>query len=182
MSAARDSTLILGGAKSGKSSYAQALAEAWGGRLVYVATAQAGDQEMKTRIARHQAQRGQAWDTLEEPLELEAALKRADGEDTVLLVDCLTLWLSNLMLAAELDDAALQERFEALRRVLPDLRSRIILVANEVGMGIVPDNALARRYRDQAGSLSQQLAKTCGRVILVTAGLPLALKGDLPNF
>ena len=182
MSAASDSTLILGGAKSGKSSYAQALAEAWGGRLVYVATAQAGDQEMKARIARHQAQRGEAWATLEEPLELEAALKRADGADTVLLVDCLTLWLSNLMLAADLDDAALQKRFEALSRVLPELRSRVILVANEVGMGIVPENALARRYRDRAGSLNQQLARTCGRVILVAAGLPLALKGDLPNF
>ncbi len=181
MSVPADSVLVLGGTKSGKSSYAQALAEAWGGRLVYVATAQAGDEEMQARIARHQADRGQAWSTVEEPLELETALKKTDALGTVLLVDCLTLWLSNLMLAAELDDEGLQERFTALSGLLPSLASRVILVANEVGMGIVPENALARRYRDQAGSLNQQMARACNRVILVTAGLPLALKGGLPQ-
>ncbi|MEW5913704.1 MAG: bifunctional adenosylcobinamide kinase/adenosylcobinamide-phosphate guanylyltransferase [Thermodesulfobacteriota bacterium] len=172
--------LVLGGAKSGKSAYAQALAQAWGGRLVYVATGQAHDQEMAQRIASHQARRGPAWQTLEEPLALEQALQGADGPDTVLLVDCLTLWLSNLMLAAGLGDAALQGRFAALCDLLPSLKARTILVANEVGLGIVPENALARRFRDQAGSLNQQLAGACNRVVLITAGLPLALKGPLP--
>jgi adenosylcobinamide kinase/adenosylcobinamide-phosphate guanylyltransferase len=173
--------LILGGAKSGKSSQAQKLAEAWGGRLVYLATAQAGDREMRARIARHQAQRGAAWRTVEEPLELEAALREADGPDAVLLVDCLTLWLSNLVLGANLSDAEVAERGEALAALLPALRARVILVANEVGLGIVPENALARRWRDLAGSLNQRLARACDTVLLVTAGLPLALKGHIPT-
>lgn len=177
MSPASHSVLVLGGAKSGKSSYAQALAEGWGGRLVYVATAQAHDEEMTQRIARHQADRGGAWSTLEEPLELEAALKQADAPGTVFLVDCLTLWLSNLVLGAELDDGQVSERGEALAALLPSLQARIILVANEVGLGIVPENALARRWRDLAGSLSQRLARSCDAVLLITAGLPLALKG-----
>ena len=177
MSPASHSVLILGGAKSGKSSYAQALAESWSGRLVYVATAQAHDQEMTQRIARHQADRGEAWSTLEEPLALEEALRQADAPGTVFLVDCLTLWLSNLVLAAELDDAQVVERGEALARLLPSLEARIILVANEVGLGIVPENALARRWRDLAGSLNQRLARACDAVLLITAGLPLALKG-----
>ncbi|BEQ15684.1 bifunctional adenosylcobinamide kinase/adenosylcobinamide-phosphate guanylyltransferase [Desulfoferula mesophila] len=177
MSPAPHSVLILGGAKSGKSSYAQALAESWGGRLVYVATAQAHDAEMTRRIARHQADRGEAWSTLEEPLALEAALEEADGPGAVFLVDCLTLWLSNLVLAAELDDDQVVERGEALARLLPSLEARIILVANEVGLGIVPENALARRWRDLAGSLNQRLARACDAVLLITAGLPLALKG-----
>ncbi|RJX31448.1 MAG: bifunctional adenosylcobinamide kinase/adenosylcobinamide-phosphate guanylyltransferase [Desulfarculus sp.] len=180
MNGGPQSVLVLGGAKSGKSAYAQALAQSWGGRLVYVATGQAGDEEMAQRIARHQARRGPAWQTLEEPLALEQALRGADGPGAVLLVDCLTLWLSNLMLASGLDDAALQERFAALCGQLPSLKARTILVANEVGLGIVPENALARRFRDQAGSLNQQLAVACDRVVLITAGLPLALKGPLP--
>lgn len=177
MSLAPHSVLVLGGAKSGKSSYAQALAEGWGGRLIYVATAQAHDEEMTRRIARHQADRGAAWSTLEEPLELEKALKQADAPDTVFLVDCLTLWLSNLVLGADLDDEQVSERGEALARLLPGLQARIIFVANEVGLGIVPENALARRWRDLAGSLNQRLARSCDAVLLITAGLPLALKG-----
>jgi adenosylcobinamide kinase / adenosylcobinamide-phosphate guanylyltransferase len=180
MSGGPDSLLVLGGAKSGKSAYAQSLAQSWGGRLVYLAAGQAGDQEMARRIARHQARRGPAWQTLEEPLALEQALQGADGPQAVLLVDCLTLWLSNLMLTAELDDAALQGRFAALCGLLPSLKARVILVANEVGLGIVPENALARRFRDQAGSLNQQLAGVCNCVVLISAGLPLALKGPLP--
>ncbi|MCB2227414.1 MAG: bifunctional adenosylcobinamide kinase/adenosylcobinamide-phosphate guanylyltransferase [Desulfarculaceae bacterium] len=179
MSAAK--VLILGGAKSGKSSTAQRLAESWGGRLVYVATAQAGDAEMTARIARHQAERGEAWSTLEEPLALEEALRRADGPDAVLLVDCLTLWLSNLVLGANLSDTAVAERGEALAGMLPELKARVILVANEVGLGIVPENALARRWRDLAGGLNQRMASACDTVVLVAAGLPLALKGSLPN-
>ncbi len=174
------SVLVLGGAKSGKSSYAQALAEGWGGRLIYLATAQAGDQEMARRIARHQADRGPAWTTLEEPLELEAALKEADGPQAVFLVDCLTLWLSNLVLGANLGDEEVAARGQALAELLPGLQGRVILVANEVGLGIVPENALARRWRDLAGSLNQRLAQACDWVMLITAGLPLALKGGDP--
>lgn len=170
------SVLIIGGAKSGKSTHAQALAESWPGRHVYLATATAGDQEMARRIANHQAQRGELWSTVEEPLELAAALKQADGPDAVLLVDCLTLWLSNLMLMAELDDAAVEERCVELAGLIPALAGRVILVANEVGMGIVPGEALARRYRDLAGSLNQRLGAVCQQVILVAAGLPLTLK------
>ncbi|MCF8034381.1 MAG: bifunctional adenosylcobinamide kinase/adenosylcobinamide-phosphate guanylyltransferase [Desulfarculaceae bacterium] len=181
MTSLADKVLILGGAKSGKSSLAQRLAEHWGGRLVYLATAQAGDAEMHERIARHQAQRGAAWTTLEEPLALEEALKQADGPDAVLLVDCLTLWLSNLVLGANLGDEQVAARGEALATLLPSLEARVILVANEVGLGIVPENALARRWRDLAGGLNQRLASACGSVVLVTAGLPLALKGRLPN-
>ena len=107
-------------------------------------------------------------------------LEREDGPDTVLLVDCLTLWLSNLVLGANLSDAAVVQRGEDLANLLPGLEARVILVANEVGLGIVPENALARRWRDLAGGLSQRLARACDTVLLVAAGLPLVLKGGLP--
>ena len=174
--------LVLGGSRSGKSSWALRYAEKHYDSYLFLATAQVLDEEMAERVKRHKESRGPGWKVLEEPLEIAEALGKGCHGSDVVLVDCLTLWLSNLMLAADLDDAALQKRFEALSRVLPELRSRVILVTNEVGMGIVPENALARRYRDRAGSLNQQLARTCGRVILVAAGLPLAQKGDLPNF
>jgi adenosylcobinamide kinase/adenosylcobinamide-phosphate guanylyltransferase len=171
-------TLILGGAKSGKSSLALELANQAGGSRVFLATAQAGDGEMTERIRRHQAERGPEWSTLEEPIDLHAALKSADREDAVLVVDCLTLWLSNLLTVAGMSEAEIKERSEDLAALLPGLEARVILVANEVGLGIVPDNALARLYRDLAGGLNQQMARVCGRVILVTAGLPLVLKGE----
>ena len=170
-------TLILGGAKSGKSTLALNLAERTGLKRVFIATAEARDAEMTKRIARHQAERGPSWRTVEEPLELVAALGRADAPDTVVLVDCLTLWLGNLLTRADLDEDAVAERGEELARALPGLKGRVILVANEVGLGIVPDNALARTFRDLAGNLNQRLAAACDRVILVTAGIPLDLKG-----
>jgi len=169
--------LILGGAKSGKSRLALALAEEAGGRRVFLATAQAGDGEMRERIRRHQAERGPQWSTLEEPLDLAGALKGADAAGVVMVVDCLTLWLSNLMTVAQLADQEIEDKCRELAQLLPGLQAQVILVANEVGLGIVPDNALARAYRDLAGSLNQRLAQVCGRVILVAAGLPLALKG-----
>ena len=168
-------TLVLGGARSGKSAFAQAAAEARagqiGGRLVMIATAQAFDSEMAERIARHREDRGSAWTTLEAPLDLAGALAGL-GADDVVVVDCLTLWLSNLMLderdvavaAAELVGAA--GRFEGA----------LWLVSNEVGFGIVPDNALARRFRDEAGRLHQALAQAADGVTLVVAGLTLRLK------
>lgn len=172
-------TLILGGAKSGKTSLALRLAEAAGPRPVYLATAQARDPEMALRIARHRAERGPAWSTVEEPLELTEALAQADGPGAVILVDCLTLWLSNL-LGEGLEDAAVEAKARELTASLAGLDAPVILVANEVGLGIVPENALARRFRDLAGRLHQDLAAVCGRVVLVAAGLPLTLKGQLP--
>ncbi len=170
-------TLILGGAKSGKSSLALEMANRFDGRRVFVATAQAGDSEMQERIRRHQAERGPQWTTLEEPLDLRTTLQNADSEDAVLVVDCLTLWLSNLLTVAQLPVDEVSRRGRDLAALLPGLQGRVILVANEVGLGIVPENALARLYRDQAGALNQELAKVCGRVVFVAAGLPLVLKG-----
>ncbi|RMD61392.1 MAG: bifunctional adenosylcobinamide kinase/adenosylcobinamide-phosphate guanylyltransferase [Alphaproteobacteria bacterium] len=170
-------TLILGGARSGKSRYGEALAESRPGPCIYVATAHAGDDEMAARIARHRARRGARWTTVEEPVNLVAALRTHAVADHVVVVDCLTLWLSNV-LAAGCDPAAESERLVA---VLPELRAPVIFISNEVGQGIVPDNALARRFVDCAGCLHQDLAAAADAVVLMTAGLSLALKGALPD-
>jgi adenosylcobinamide kinase/adenosylcobinamide-phosphate guanylyltransferase len=170
-------TLIIGGAKSGKSSHALQLAEEMSPRRVFIATAEARDQEMTLRIARHQAERGPTWRTVEEPLDLVGALNGVDDPAAVVVVDCLTLWLGNLLTRAELDAEAVQKHCEDLAAALPKISSRVILVSNEVGLGIVPDNALARSFRDLAGNLNQNLARVCQRVILITAGIPLMLKG-----
>jgi adenosylcobinamide kinase/adenosylcobinamide-phosphate guanylyltransferase len=168
-------TLVLGGARSGKSAFAQASAEAeaarTGGRLVMIATAQAFDAEMAERIARHRLERGPAWTTLEAPIDLSATLA-AVGVNDVVVVDCLTLWLSNLMLDDRDVPAAAAELAAAVRRS----EGALWLVSNEVGFGIVPDNALARRFRDEAGRLHQALAQAADGVTLVMAGLTLRLK------
>jgi len=165
--------LILGGARSGKSALAARRAEACA-RVVWVATAEARDAEMAERIARHRAERPAHWQTVEEPLHLADTLRRVAGADSCAVVDCLTLWLTNLLLAG---DAGLPEReTAALLDVLPTLPGRVVLVANEVGLGIVPENALARRFRDEAGRLNQRVAAVCERVTFVAAGLPLVLK------
>ncbi|WP_324696808.1 bifunctional adenosylcobinamide kinase/adenosylcobinamide-phosphate guanylyltransferase [Novosphingobium aerophilum] len=166
------STFVLGGARSGKSRHGQALVEGVPGRLVYIATGQALDDEMEARIARHREDRGPRWSTLEAPMELVEAIGKAAGEADAVLVDCLTLWLSNLMLA----EAALQPRFDALCRAIADCPKPLVLVANEVGMGIVPETSLGRRFRDEAGRLNQQVAATVDHAVLVAAGLPLVLK------
>lgn len=165
-------TLILGGARSGKSTYAEGLAEAHDGPLVYIATAQAYDGEMTARIAAHVARRGPAWQTLEEPIELAGAIAEAATPGSFVLVDCLTLWLNNLLLG-EHDIAAHTDRLLAS---LAASEATLALVSNEVGLGIVPENALARRFRDEAGILNQNVAEAADRVVLVTAGLPLQLK------
>jgi len=167
--------LVLGGARSGKSSYALDRAqEAGQGRdLVFVATAQAGDQEMAARIAAHQASRGPAWRLIEEPRRLAPILDQA-SQGQVLLVDCLTVWLANVLAA---DEKAVEEAQDSLVQAAAACRAGLILVANEVGLGIVPDNALARNFRDLAGRLNQNLARTMEEVVLITAGLPLRLKG-----
>jgi adenosylcobinamide kinase/adenosylcobinamide-phosphate guanylyltransferase len=164
-------TLVLGGARSGKSRYAETLIEARGSGL-YLATAEPGDAEMAARIDAHRARRAAAWTTIEEPLELAATLARHSRADRPILVDCLTLWLSNLLLAGRDPDAATHGLVEGLT----GLAGPVVLVSNEVGLGIVPDNALARRFRDAAGRLNQAVAAVCQQVVLVAAGLPLVLK------
>lgn len=164
--------LVLGGARSGKSRYAQARAEASGLARVFVATGQAFDAEMDERIRRHRQERGASWTTFEAPLDLAGAIGAHAAADTVVLVDCLTLWTSNLMLA-EHDIAAATA---SLTAVLGTARGPVILVANEVGLGIVPDNALARRFRDAAGLVNQRVASAADEVQFVAAGLPLRLK------
>lgn len=167
------SLLVLGGARSGKSRHAQAAAEATGGDLLFVATAQAFDAEMRDRVARHRADRDGRWRTVEEPIDLAAVLGREGVPDAVLLVDCLTLWASNLLLADE--DAA--ARTDALLAAIAASPATLIFVSNEVGLGIVPDNALARRFRDLAGTINQRVAAAVERVDFIAAGLPLRLKG-----
>ena len=164
------SLLVLGGARSGKSRYAQQRSEAIDGRLAYIATAEARDDEMHERIERHRADRGERWFTLEAPLDLPAAIEEAGAQADAILVDCLTLWLSNLILAD------LPVPVGSLERAIGACRRPIALVANEVGFGIVPDNALARRFRDEAGLLNQRIARVVDEVVLVAAGLPLFLK------
>ncbi|MEW6437534.1 MAG: bifunctional adenosylcobinamide kinase/adenosylcobinamide-phosphate guanylyltransferase [Pseudomonadota bacterium] len=166
------SLLVLGGARSGKSRYAQSLAEQSGKTCVLIATAEAGDAEMAKRIALHKAERGPAWRTLEAPLALAEALAQVAAPQTIVLVDCLTLWLSNLMLAGR--DAAAETQH--LAEVIPALAGHAIFVSNEVGAGIVPENRLAREFRDAQGRLNQRVAAACESVVLVAAGLPLTLK------
>ena len=167
-------TLVLGGARSGKSRYAEALVESQPGPCVYLATAEPGDGEMAARIRAHRARRGARWRTVEAPLDLTGELAGAARADGAVLVDCLTLWLSNLMEAGR--DVAAET--EALTAALPDLAGPAVLVSNEVGLGIVPDNGLARRFRDAAGALHASIAALAQSVVFVAAGLPLTLKGE----
>jgi len=166
------SLFVLGGARSGKSRYAQARAEAIAGRHIFIATAQAHDAEMRDRIARHRADRDERWQTVEAPHDLAAAIDAANGADAIVLVDCLTIWISNLMLAEADTEAATRALCEAIGR----FEGQLILVANEVGLGIVPDNALARRFRDEAGRTNQAVAAAVREVQMIFAGLPQRLK------
>jgi adenosylcobinamide kinase/adenosylcobinamide-phosphate guanylyltransferase len=163
--------LVTGGARSGKSTRAEARARAFPGRPVYVATAEALDAEMRERIAKHRARRGNEWLECETPLELVTALAETDGQGAR-LVDCLTLWLSNLM-HAERD---WEREAILLAEMLARQNSPVVLVTNEVGLGIVPDNALARRFRDAAGILNQMVARVADEVEFVVAGLPMRVK------
>ena len=179
-------TLVFGGARSGKSAYAERLATASGKEVVYIATATAGDAEMAARIVHHRAQRPAAWQTVEQPTALAATLAAWRAPERLVLVDCLTLWLSNLMFsdgkhypdvgAIALPDCFHEERAALLAELETD-RGDVLLVSNEVGMGIVPWGAVSRSYADEAGRLNQSVAAVCDRVVLVAAGLPLMLKG-----
>ena len=169
-------SLILGGAASGKSAYAEGLVRATSARRVYIATAQAFDSEMEAKIAAHrQARAGDDWDTVEAPLALADAVGGLAAGD-VALVDCATLWLSNLMLA----DRDWQAEARALMASLAACPCPVVMVSNEVGQGIVPENALARGFRAAQGGLNQKLAAEAGFVAMVVAGLPMVLKGDGP--
>ena len=166
------SALILGGARSGKSAYAQVLAEACSPERLYLATGAPADEEMAARIARHQADRGAGWKTLEEPLEVASALLMHAQASRVVVVDCLTLWLSNLMLAGRDPGAAVT----ALAEAIGALAGPVVLVSNEVGMGLVPDHKLGREFRDWQGRVNREIGAACDAVIFVAAGLPLQLK------
>ncbi len=168
-------TLVVGGARSGKSAFAERLVTATARPRRYIATAEAWDDEMRDRIARHRADRGPGWLTIDAPLDLCTALAQARPEEAV-LVDCATLWLTNHLLA-EHDLPAETDRLTAALAACP---APVVVVSNEVGMGIVPDNALARRFRDAQGRLNQRLAAEAALVVTVMAGLPLPLKGTLP--
>ncbi|GGM22816.1 bifunctional adenosylcobalamin biosynthesis protein CobP [Pseudomonas asuensis] len=167
--------LILGGARSGKSRLAEGLAANSGLDVTYIATAQAWDGEMRSRITQHADRRPVEWGLVEEPLQLASVLGAHASPDRCLLVDCLTLWLTNLLMADDAEKLA-RER-AALLQTLPELPGRIILVSNETGMGVVPLGELTRRYVDEAGWLHQALAQQCDRVVFTVAGLPMTLKG-----
>jgi adenosylcobinamide kinase / adenosylcobinamide-phosphate guanylyltransferase len=170
-------SLILGGARSGKSALAERLAEGSGGEVVYVATAQAGDEEMTARIAHHRARRSARWLCVEEPVQLAAILREHARAGRCILVDCLTLWLSNLL--GDADVECFERERDALLEVLPQLPGEVLMVSNEVGLGIVPMGELARRFVDEAGRLHQSIAAVSERVLFVAAGLPLVLKGTM---
>lgn len=170
--------LVLGGARSGKTAFAEQLAIRSGHKPAYLATAEALDAEMRDRVASHKAGRAARFTTIEEPLALPDAVLKAAVEHDVILVDCLTLWITNLLVAN--DDVAMA--VSELGATLVQLKtSKVVLVSNEVGLGIVPDNAMARTFRDLAGAAHQRLAEICDDVYFVVAGLPMTLKGEPPG-
>jgi adenosylcobinamide kinase/adenosylcobinamide-phosphate guanylyltransferase len=170
--------LVLGGARSGKTGFAERLAMRAGTRPAYLATAQALDAEMRERVESHKQQRTQAFATIEEPLRLSAAITQAAKAHDAILVDCLTLWITNLIVANENVATAVDELLATLAKTTS---ARVILVSNEVGLGIVPDNAMARMFRDLAGSAHQRIAEICDDAYFVVAGLPMVLKGTAPE-
>jgi adenosylcobinamide kinase/adenosylcobinamide-phosphate guanylyltransferase len=166
------SLLLLGGARSGKSAYAQSLAETYGSERLYLATAEARDEEMAARIARHRAGRGRGWETIEEPLDVARALGAEARPGRVVVVDCLTLWLSNLMLAGHEPAVAIA----GLAQAIGALAGPAILVSNEVGLGIVPEHRLGREFRDWQGRANREIALACDAAVFIAAGLPIQLK------
>jgi adenosylcobinamide kinase/adenosylcobinamide-phosphate guanylyltransferase len=172
----RESVLVLGGARSGKSAYALQRTQEWDGRLVYLATAEAKDEEMRKRISRHRAQRrSRRWMTIEEPVEVVWQLKELDESIGGVILDCVTLWVSNALLNNQ--RAELENQVAELIEEIPLFSFHFLAVSNEVGLGLVPDNVLGREYRDLLGSINQQLAKACNEVVFLAAGLPMKLKG-----
>jgi adenosylcobinamide kinase / adenosylcobinamide-phosphate guanylyltransferase len=169
-------TLITGGARSGKSRLAEAIIAQESRPAIYIATAEVRDDEMADRIAQHRARRGNNWHTEEIPLDLTNRLAELLRQDKPVLIDCLTLWLTNIMLA----DHDVDQEIENLKGFLDKATAPLVLVSNETGLGIVPDNALARRFRDLSGIMNQQIAEAADNVLFVASGLPLILKGRNP--
>lgn len=169
-------TLILGGVRSGKSRLAESLALRSGRPVTYIATATAGDEEMRRRIETHRVRRPAGWTVVEEPLRLASALQAHGTNGSFVIVDCLTLWLSNLLVAS--DDGQLARERDALVAALPALGDEIVFVSNETGMGVMPLGELTRRFGDEAGRLHQELAQHCERVVFTVAGLPMILKQE----
>ena len=170
--------LVLGGARSGKSSYAEKQATASGKQVIYIATAEAGDSEMQTRINRHRQDRPQQWETIEEPIKLAEVIQQKNGAEFCLLVDCLTLWLTNILFDKQgnLQQAVFEKQTTALFNTLSSCSGQIILVSNEIGLGIVAMDKMTRRFVDEAGLLHQKIATISNKVVLITAGLPQILK------
>jgi adenosylcobinamide kinase/adenosylcobinamide-phosphate guanylyltransferase len=166
---------ITGGARSGKSRLAERLAEGFGEPLCYIATGEARDGEMAERIDRHRQRRGSAWQTVEEPLQLVEAIRAADSGCRAILVDCITLWITNLLFHHDAVEPVLAE-VRTLAELLPTLQTPLIMVSNEVGMGIVPENALARSFRDLAGHTNQILAEAADEAFVTISGIPMKLK------
>ncbi len=170
-------TFVIGGCRSGKSREAQRLAEAAASRRIYVATCVPMDAEMEDRVRRHRADRDATWSTIETPLEVARAVRERSGPETVLVVDCLTLWVTNLLLSPDPPDAPGAAVGE-LVAALDDAAGPVVLVGNEVGLGIVPDNGLARRFRDWAGWVNQAVAARADRVVWMVAGIPVTVKPE----
>ncbi|MBN2569243.1 MAG: bifunctional adenosylcobinamide kinase/adenosylcobinamide-phosphate guanylyltransferase [Deltaproteobacteria bacterium] len=167
---------VTGGARGGKSNFAQDLAEKLEGRRLFLATAQALDDEMRQRIEKHQEQRGNRWDTLEEPIHLGKSLMSAASSYDTVLVDCFTVWMSNLLLEYPNQDGKISKIVDDFFSSIDEFKGTVLIVSNEVGMGIVPENKLARQYRDQLGFLNQRIARRADEVYLLCSGIPLKIK------
>jgi adenosylcobinamide kinase / adenosylcobinamide-phosphate guanylyltransferase len=170
-------TLVIGGCKSGKSRQALQLAGKSNSRRIFIATCVPFDAELKERVARHKEERDGTWTTVDVPIHLPEAISAHDTDNTVLLIDCLTLWINNLLMASE-DQGFIDEAVEKLMAALSEARCPVILVANEVGAGIVPENRLARLFRDVAGVANQRIAALADEVIYMVAGIPMIIKGE----
>jgi adenosylcobinamide kinase/adenosylcobinamide-phosphate guanylyltransferase len=172
----KDSVLVLGGARAGKSAYALQRALKWTGSLIYVATAEGKDQDMKARIAAHQAQRqSPRWATIEEPIDVVWQLKEIDGSIGAVVLDCVTLWVSNALLKGQRTE--LESQVAELIEEIPLFPFHFLAVSNEVGLGLVPETPLGREFRDLLGQVNQQIATACKEVLFMAAGMPLKLKG-----
>lgn len=170
--------LVLGGARSGKSRFALDFCQRTGKELIFLATARAGDREMAERIRRHQEERGREWLTIEEPVDIVDRIREVDNENTVILLDCLVLWINNLSMKYGDNGESIDQEIDALVNRLSGIKGLLVMVSNELGMSIVPDNPLARDFRDRIGILNQRCANLAQKVVMTVAGLPLILKDD----
>lgn len=171
---------IVGGARSGKSSHALQIAKKIKGKISFLATCIKPDKEMRKRIFRHKLNRPRSWHLVEEGRDISRAVRKIDGKFSAIIIDCLGLWVSNLLIG-ELEDGAIEKKFRDFAGMLPKMKSSVILVSNDVGAGIIPDNLLSRRFRDLLGSLNQMLAKNADRAIFMQCGIPLELKKGALN-